>query len=241
MAESKAEAADRLARAVAEVRALRAADLAHPARREATLALKRWQSGRLARTYDDLLASARHGDAARFFFEDLYGPKDFSKRDADVARILPKLRALLPAAALSTIADALELDCLSEELDQALATSAATAIIDEDGYAAAYRASGNRAGRERQITLMRGIGNALDGLTRIPMLETSVKLMRGPARLAGIVELQNFLERGFVTFRKMNGAREFLDIVQARETRLMERLFGGIADPFAGVGPPAEG
>ena len=140
MAESKAEAADRLARAVAEVRALRAADLAHPARREATLALKRWQSGRLARTYDDLLASARHGDAARFFFEDLYGPKDFSKRDADVARILPKLRALLPAAALSTIADALELDCLSEELDQALATSAATAIIDEDGYAAAYRA-----------------------------------------------------------------------------------------------------
>ncbi|MBL8378440.1 MAG: hypothetical protein JNM79_11265 [Burkholderiales bacterium] len=160
-----------------------------------------------------------------------------SQRDADTQRILPKLTRVLPTRALATIADAVELDALSERLDEVLAHRPELSgdVITADSYALAYRAAANRAEREAQIALMRRIGDALDGLTRMPLLEGSLKLMRQPARAAGLSVLQNFLERGFVAFKAMHGAKGFLDAVQERETLLMRRLFDGTDDPFAGL------
>jgi hypothetical protein len=83
----------------------------------------------------------------------------------------------------------------------------------------------------QQIALMRHIGDALDGLTRLPLLEGTLRLMRGPAKLAGFAHLQSFLERGFGAFKRMGGAAPFLDTVQSRETRLMEALFATVANP----------
>lgn len=233
--ENRHDAAARLARNLASVTLTRTALMRTAATREASLALRQWQSQRLERTYPDLVATSRYHDAARFFLDDLYGPKDFSQRDADLARILPKLKALLPAAALSTIADAVELDLVSEEMDRVLIVALAAAPLDETTYAAAYRACDNRAARERQIVLVRHIGNALDTLTHIPLLAGTLKLMRTPARAANLEELQNFLERGFTAFKKMGGARSFLDTLETRETLLMNRLFAGVEAPFAGL------
>ncbi|MFN0162545.1 MAG: FFLEELY motif protein [Burkholderiales bacterium] len=201
------------------------------------LELKTWQSARLEATYSDLLGHPRYAAAARFFLEDLYGPKDMAQRDADTERILPKLTRVLPARALATIADAVELDALSETLDQHLALQPGFAgtVIDAAGYATAYRACSNQSERERQIALTRRIGDALDQLTRKPLLEGTLKLMRKPAQAAGLGALQNFLERGFVAFKAMHGAREFLDAVQERETLLMRRLFDAVEDPFTGL------
>ena len=39
------------------------------------------------------------------------------------------------------------------------------------------------------------------------MLRNSLRLMRGPAQVAGLGDLQAFLESGFETFRAMRGAR----------------------------------
>jgi hypothetical protein len=111
---------DRLLRHLAEARALRARSRVGALAQAQRVALRTWQSARLARTYPDLLASTRYRDAAQFFLEDLYGPKDFSARDDDLARIVPTLKKLLPEAALATIAQAVELDALSEQLDAAL-------------------------------------------------------------------------------------------------------------------------
>jgi hypothetical protein len=56
-----------------------------------------------------------------------------------------------------------------------------------------------------------------------------LKLMRGPAKMAGLGSLQRFLESGFDTFavmgRKGDGTRYFLDSVMGRESGLIERLF----------------
>jgi len=62
---------------------------ASPALLEKVTALKTFQQRRLSRTYADLLASARYGAAARYFLDELYGPKDFSARDAQFARVAP--------------------------------------------------------------------------------------------------------------------------------------------------------
>lgn len=233
--ESKVEAGDRLGRNLAAVKRWRAATHGDEATKEAILRLKAWQSDRLAGTYPDLLASPRYRAAAHFFMEDLYGPKDFSQRDADVERILPKLTALLPAAALSTLADAVELDELSEELDAKVLAAHGHGAISPQSYAAAYAQAATPAQRQRQIALIRSIGEALDRLTRIPLLLSTLKLMRGPAHMAGLSALQEFLEKGFVTVKDMRGVEQFLDIITRRETLLMERLFARDPDPFAGL------
>ncbi len=47
----------------------------------------------------------------------------------------------------------------------------------------------------------------------------------GPARLAGMTELQRFLERGFDTFQAMRGAQPFLDAVVEREDAFAAEQF----------------
>ena len=228
-------AAQRIRQHLAGVMRLRAAYKESAPLRAAALALKAWQATRLADTYSDLLASPRYRDAAQFFLEELYGARDFSQRDADVERILPKMARLLPEAALATIARAMELDELSEQLDAKTAAAHGPGPVSEASYAAAYRAASTPQTRTRQIVLTSQIGHALDTLTRVPMLLTTLKLMRGPARLAGLSGLQQFLETGFITCKKMGGAHEFLDIIVSRETRAMERLLAGNAAPIAGL------
>ena len=234
--ETGTQAGARLAAFLAAVTGLRRNGYADPAVKAGAMALKAWQSARLARTYPDLLGSPRYHDAALFFLNEMYGPKDFTKRDEDVAKILSKLTTLLPAAALSAIADAVELDQLSEALDQAvLRAHGAAENISEQSYAAAYRAGSARDARVRQIALTQEICTAVDQLTHIPLLLTTLKLMRAPAKLAGLFELQRFLEVGFTTFKGMKGADEFIGIIVRRETLLMERILAGTADPFAGL------
>lgn len=236
MAEPKTKASDRLALYLKRVSQYRQAALDDPATAKALLALKAWQAQRLELTYADLLAHPRYRDAALFFLTDLYGARDYSQRDADVARILPKLTALLPATALSAIADAVELDALSEQLDHDLCAELAAGrvkVVTSAAYAEAYRACANRAAREHQIALTHSIGTALDKLTRIALLEATIKMLRKPAKMAGLAELQNFLQRGFVTFKQMAGAAEFLDTIRIRESELMNHLFDSVGDPFA--------
>ena len=68
------------------------------------------------------------------------------------------------------------------------------------------------------------VGQALERYTRNRLLRQSLKLMRGPARAAGLGALQSFLEQGFDTFGAMRGATEFLDLVAQRERALARAL-----------------
>jgi hypothetical protein len=230
--------AGRLRDAAERVHAQRDAARADPVLAQDRLLVRAWQADRLARTYPDLLASPRFGRAAAFFLSDLYGPKDFAERDEAVARIIPTLTRMLPAAALETIALAVELDGLSEDLDLHVARllrgeqPAAHAIeVTEPRYAAAYR-SGAKADRERQIELVGHIGSALDRLTRKPLISAALRLMEAPAHAAGLGALHEFLATGFDAFRHMRGADQFLATIAARETLINDRLFAGSARPF---------
>ncbi|MBI5900863.1 MAG: hypothetical protein HZB40_16790 [Rhodocyclales bacterium] len=217
-----------LAACIAQARELRAARAADPAAEDYPL-LKQWQADRLARTYADLLASERHAPAAGFFLSDLYGPKDFRSRDDELARVVPVMVRVLPARALQTLLDAVRMDMLSESLDTdmvlALRAAGRSRDIDMAAYIAAYRACNRRADRETQIALIDHIGKTLDRLTRMPLIRISLRLMEGPAHLAGLSALHSFLQRGFDAFSEMKGADEFLATVTARETALMREWF----------------
>lgn len=208
--------------AVAGERRRRAADAALAARVDG---VKHYQHARFARTYADLLADPRYADAARFFLDDLYGPQDYSERDAQFARIVPALARLFPPALLATVADLTALHALSERLDSAMGEALDTTSPDPPSYLRAWQASARPEDRERQVDLMLAVGGALDGYTRNPLLRHSLKLMRGPARAAGLAALQQLLERGFDTFAALRGAQPFLDTISQRERALARRLF----------------
>ncbi|HWK83067.1 MAG TPA: hypothetical protein VNS61_04965 [Caldimonas sp.] len=198
---------------------------ADPALGAKVVALKAFQQRRFTHTYADLLASARYGAAARFFLEELYGPGDFTRRDAQFARVVPGMTRFFPNEIVATVATLGELHALSETFDTELGALLADARVTAADYIRVWQQAGRPSDRERQIALTLRIATDLDRLTRKPFLRQSLRLMRGPARAAGLTELQRFLESGFDTFQEMNGAKEFIDLVGKRERALAAALF----------------
>ena len=209
-------------RAVDAERARRAAD---PALDAQVVALKAYQQRRFAHTYADLLAHPRYEAATRFFLHELYGPDDFRQRDAQFARVIPTLTRLFPEEVVETVARLARLHALSERLDTRMAEALGPGVITPERYAAAWRACGEPDSRQQQIELTMAVGESLDRLTRKPLLRQTLRLMRGPAQMAGLGALQNFLECGFDTFRAMRGAGEFLSTVRHREDTIARGLF----------------
>jgi hypothetical protein len=199
--------------------------------------LAQWQARRLNATYSDLATDPRYAEAIAFFQSELYGPGDFSQRDADLARVVPIMTRVLPESAVETVAMAMELSTLSHELDHALAGKLKPgAPLTVAAYGDAYRACGNRAERGRQINLIVETGRALERYVRQPMLRPLLALMRRPARMAGLSALQEFLERGFASFSGMRDVDVFLETIDKRETALMRAIFDGDRVPFTDPG-----
>ncbi|HMV39773.1 MAG TPA: hypothetical protein PLG92_03730 [Piscinibacter sp.] len=207
------------------VRSEREARAADGALGETVRALKAYQQQRFSRTYADLLASSRYAAASRFFLDELYGPQDFSDRDAQFARVVPALVRLFPQELVETVAVLARLHALSESLDSTMGRHLLGRLIDRSTYIEAWQLTGRAEAREEQIRLTLAVGRDLDSLTRKPLLRTTLHLMRGPARAAGLPALQQFLETGFDTFKAMGGAEEFLAIVGTRERALAAALF----------------
>lgn len=190
------------------------------------LALKTYQQQRFANTYADLFQTPRYAATARFFLDELYGPKDYRARDAQFARVVPTLVRLFPAEVVATVRDLAELHALSEQLDVAMGEALpASAALTATRYRKAWQQVGQPEARQRQIALVMEIGAALERYTRKPLLRQALRLMRGPASAAGMGDLQHFLESGFDTFKAMKGADTFLQTVQQREQALAAALF----------------
>lgn len=201
------------------------------AARTARDAVKRFQSQRMAVTHADLLAATSSNAAARFFLDDLYGTKDMTQRDMDIDRIIPTLERLLPAPALSTIAEAIVLDAMSESLDAAMAAGLGEAV-SEERYIEGYRKLTTRDDRLRQLSHVQSLGDSLCRLVRMPLLGATLAVMRGPAELAGLSDLHSFLQRGFSAFKSMRDPRAFVTTIVSRETAILENLYSGRERPL---------
>jgi hypothetical protein len=228
MSESE-EIGARIAALLDRASGVRSAARQDPKAAAARQSLRAWQAQRLARTHASLLATPRFAEAATFFLTDVYGANDPAARDAEVRQVLPAMTKLLPVGGLEIVADAIELDALSETLDAAMVAALGRRIsgFDAADYGRAYRKVDRRPDRERQIDLIQHLGQSLDRLSRRPFISTTLAMMRKPAQLAGLGDLQSFLERGYAAFRKMGGAEEFLGLVITRERELLEALFAG--------------
>lgn len=209
-------------------------------------ALRAWQARRLEVSYRDIRRQEPFTAACEFFLNDLYGEGDFGDRDRAVERVVPIMLRLLPEAVLNSLARAIELNALSQELDCSMARALPARCTSSDNisdadYARAYldsaglgklakvrnpRAlrSNSRRCRREQLALLLILGRELDRLVRKPLLNDLLRMCRWPAKLAGLGALQSFLERGFAAFGKLDGAGPFLSIILTRESQFMRAI-----------------
>lgn len=220
---------ERIERDLKQVAELRALMQAHPEDARDRDRVRQWQAQRLECTYGDLLESKRYAPAARFFLTDLYGPGDSARRDADLLRVMPMAERVLPQSGLEVLAKAIELDALSEELDyhmvMALRRRETIDHITPQHYLDAFLDVGEQASREHQLTLVIELGETLDRLARKAFAGTTLRLVSGPAHLAGLGELFSFVERGYQACHHMGRADEFLATIASREQAVIEGLF----------------
>lgn len=194
--------------------------------------LRRWQAARLRRSFAHFLEDPRHRAAAEFFLSDVYGDHDFSRRDADIARVVPLMQKLLPDALLASVADAIELGLLTHAFDLRMAQVLETLApkrkrLDDALYGEAYRACGLPRLRSYQIDLIARVGKDLGRGLKLPGVGMLLKLSRGPATAAGLAELQRFLERGVDAFARLGDPAAFVAEIEQDERELSRRLFAG--------------
>lgn len=195
--------------------------------------LQEWQCRRLLTTHADLQAQPKFADAMQFFVDELYGPKDFSQRDKDLTRVIPKLAAVLPEKALIALDDALRLNALSFDLD----TDMVTALLEQsehehlserdispETYAIAYRKVGRAEERKEQIDIVEKLGLQLADVVHVRGINLLIKMARKPAEIAGVLALHEFLADGFAAFKQLGDVNAFLDPIIFRETAIMRSL-----------------
>jgi hypothetical protein len=222
----KQKAVDLIRKELDSVIETRKAAKEDPAVHSARVALRLFQAKRMAETHADLLSARGTRAAAQFFLSDLYSADDLTQRDANLQRVIPAMEQLLPAAALATVAEAVALDALSEQLDAAMALRLGEKFTESD-YIVAYRETGTRKEREHQLHHVESVGAALCDLVRIPLLGSTLAMMRSPAKMAKLGELHSFLERGFKSFKALKDPHAFVATIICRERTIMNNLYEG--------------
>ena len=254
------ESAELIRVALGQVDMLRIQRLGNPALSHSVLLVKQFQASRFANTYADLLAEESPGsagytqrNAALFFMTELYAATDFTRRDAQFSRVAGTLQKVFPKPVVATAMALAQLHILSEQLDHGMGEIWSKAAAEggplaetpialgelAESYVEAWRMLGNFEARAQQLRIALQVGRDLDRLTRLPGLRLMLKMMRRPAHVAGMADLQQFLENGFDTFGAMakqgDQAKSFLRTIEIRETKLMQALDSGPVDQVCGL------
>jgi len=171
--------------------------------------IKIFQNSRLECTYKDLLEDQGMRAACRFFLDQLYCTHDVSTRDHQVERVLPKLEKLLPGGAVDTVRKVIYMDYLAELLDDEITLFInekefySNNSLKEKSYIEAFRKQGQFDLRERQILLVREVGESLRKLMRLPFLRPLMKMTRGAAQKANLEDFHDFLSQGLDAFASL--------------------------------------
>lgn len=200
--------------------------------------LKIFQNKRLEFTYKDLLEDKGMHAACRFFLDQLYCTHDVSTRDHQVERVLPKLEKLLPGGAVDTVRKVIYMDYLAELLDDEITIYInekefhSDNELKEKSYIEAFRQQGQFDLRERQISLVREVGESLRKLMRLPFLRSLMKMTRGAAQKANLEDFHDFLSQGLDAFASLEKPTLFFQLIQEREMSILEGIRQGTLSKF---------
>lgn len=199
-----------------------------PAPHDYISTLRSFQSERLHRDHADLAAEPQYQALATFFFEEMYGPGDFSARDKQAHR-LHEFVQLAPGLALHDVEQVLQLLALTNRLDIAVAARlsalAAPLDFDEPTYERAYRLADAYTERVLQIDLVRLSLYNVHELARKPLIGGVLKRTQALANAVGMSDLHRFLSVGYRAIQPVRDIYRFIETIVVREQDRLDRIY----------------
>jgi hypothetical protein len=196
--------------------------------RQYRLALQIFQSNRLRRDYHDLAEIPVYEPLGEFFFNDIYGPRDFSQRDQE-GRRLQHFIGWLPGVQLRDLEEVLELLDLTNQLDEDLARRMWQANVgtdfDEMTYEHFYRIADKYDERLRQLTLVRTTLYNVFRLSRSHILGLALRRLHVVVCLVGIGQIHSFLQRGYEALQNVSAIEHFAETIYRRELDRLNRIY----------------
>lgn len=188
-----------------------------------------WQLEYLLPFFSDLYTREGYADAIDFTMSDLAGI-GISNRDRDLERAAPAITAMLPLHALETIATAAEMNARVLTVNIAICRSLLVdndlpARITETDYCIACRKASSLEECVELVHLITALGRTLKSLVAIPVIGMTLRVMRAPAHAAGFGSLQEFLEKGYSTFKQIPDIDHFLSEIEHRMIGVFERIY----------------
>lgn len=192
------------------------------------IALQIFQSNRLRRDYRDLSEIEQYEPVGEFFFGEMYGPRDYSRRDAD-ARRLQNLLHILPGVHLRDVEQVLSLLDLTNRLDEGLARlmldSGVHTDFDEATYDHYYRVADNYDQRLEQLELVRGSLYNVFRLSRYHLLGVALHRSGMLARLAGFEVGHEFLRKAYDALQGVSSIDLFAETIYSRELARLNDIY----------------
>jgi hypothetical protein len=192
------------------------------------LAIQIFQSNRLRRDYDDLAALPQYESVGEFFFTEMYGPRDFTRRDAQ-ARRMQQFLHIVPGVRLRDIEQVLELLDLTNRLDEHLAQLMLQEVIgtdfDEATYEQAYRLADNYDLRRHQLELINSSLYNVFRISRSQLLGMALHRSGLLARIAGIDVVHQFLSKGYDAVHDVEDIDFFAVTIYNRELARLDRIY----------------
>jgi hypothetical protein len=184
--------------------------------------LQAFQQKRLLTTYTDLIENPEYTQIARFFFEKLYAPEDFTFRNASIQKLHKVLKGSVPKGMVSAIEMVFELHELSDTLDDKMVEKMIAHGIgpdfSPDDYQEIYRRLDNYDQRLYQIKLTARTASAFHRLSKMWIVGVSLKTVRRAARILGMSDIIDFVHEGYVGFRTIDDIRYLVGLLEQRET-----------------------
>ncbi|MEW6731675.1 MAG: hypothetical protein AB1489_10140 [Acidobacteriota bacterium] len=192
-------------------------------------ALQHYQVKRLRATYNDLLTSQEYGQLGEFFFTDIYAPRDFTRRNNAFKKLSHFLKDAMGARIYSGVEKLIELNDLSERLDdlvvEKLLALGANETNIEALYATAYRACDNYTERVRQIELTVTSTTFMHGMSRLAAIGWIIRGVKLAAFFIGVGDVMEFLQNGYRAFHSTANIEKFNMIVKERELAHLNRIY----------------
>jgi len=192
-------------------------------------ALQHFQTARIRKTYADVVAMPQYAKLGEFFFEQIYGPQDFGFRNHSIKSLHHKLSGFLKGEIIDGVGKVIELQDLSDALDEQMAQLMLEERIREDltmeKYAEIYRSLDNYEQRVYQIDLMVDAVTAIHHISQMRFIGWSLKVVSKAAHLAGMGKIIDFLVQGYDAFHSAKDIGFFVQAINQREKALNDRLF----------------
>jgi hypothetical protein len=192
------------------------------------LSLQAFQSQRLRRDLADLAAESQYQQIGTFFFEEMYGSRNFSARDEQAQRAHWFVHRV-PGVTAHDIESVLALLALTNRLDDEIAELlielGAPLDFDEAIYEQAYRLADHYAERVLQIDLVIvALGN-VHRLGHKKLLGLALQSTQALAHAVGMGDIHRFLRLGYQAIQPVHDIGRFLDTIETREKQRLDRIY----------------